>query len=295
MSLQKYFIAEGIRQFKSKFTNYWKDNENFKNWFGNSKILNSKKEPLIVFHGTRNNFEEFGKGDIGYHFGTYKSARDRLRGQMSFNRKIVNLGKFPWKRINNRDDMQKLIDYYKNKYPNKNYILSVLNILWNELPIDKENYMNEKEFWIELIEGINPKFYKFHIIEEFDMEHEGHGDQIMPFFIKIENSLITYDALTWTGEDLWKAIRDGLEGTKLESEVNELYSNSYTMGGIASTSKANDQKYINLLRNNGYDGIRYWNEHEHEGSVSFIAFEPTQIKSIFNNGDFNPNDPNFMK
>ena len=37
------------------------DSEEFKNWFGDSKVVNDKGEPLVVYHGTNNNFDTFSK------------------------------------------------------------------------------------------------------------------------------------------------------------------------------------------------------------------------------------------
>lgn len=44
----------------------------------------------------------------------------------------------------------------------------------------------------------------------------------------------------------------------------------------------------------GYDGIVYKNLYEDKGSDSYIAFYPDQIKSVENNGRYNPNDPNVL-
>lgn len=52
----------------------------FNNWFGASKVVNADGAPLVVHHGTRAKFDVFkptGKA-LGPHFGTLKSAEDRL-------------------------------------------------------------------------------------------------------------------------------------------------------------------------------------------------------------------------
>lgn len=41
-----------------------------------------------------------------------------------------------------------------------------------------------------------------------------------------------------------------------------------------------------------FDGIMYDNSFEHEGSLSYIAFYPNQIKSIHNDGSWDVNDNN---
>jgi hypothetical protein len=37
------------------------ENNNFKNWFGKSKIVDEQGNPLVVYHGTRKDFDVFGK------------------------------------------------------------------------------------------------------------------------------------------------------------------------------------------------------------------------------------------
>jgi len=46
------------------------------------------------------------------------------------------------------------------------------------------------------------------------------------------------------------------------------------------------------LQNEGYDGVKYTNNVE--GGVSWVAFEPNQVKSIFNPGTWDPNDPTLI-
>lgn len=53
----------------------------FRQWFGESKVVGEDGKPMVVYHGTFGDFDTFEQTkDIGYHFGTAKAARDRLRG-----------------------------------------------------------------------------------------------------------------------------------------------------------------------------------------------------------------------
>lgn len=52
--------------------------ENFAKWFGNSKVVGSDGEPLVVYHGTGNNFSNFCDFGTGIHFGTKEQAQSRL-------------------------------------------------------------------------------------------------------------------------------------------------------------------------------------------------------------------------
>ncbi len=46
-------------------------------YFAHSKVRDSKGNLIVVHHGTYNSFDSFAQGDIGFHFGSYKSAVDR--------------------------------------------------------------------------------------------------------------------------------------------------------------------------------------------------------------------------
>jgi len=46
-----------------------------------------------------------------------------------------------------------------------------------------------------------------------------------------------------------------------------------------------------ILRALGHDGVVYKNFHEDIGSLSWIIFDPRQVKSVFNRGNFSPDDP----
>jgi len=55
--------------------------KNFWRWFGDSKVVDSKGRPLVVYHRTSASFDAFNteRGDLGSHFGTAEQARN-LRG-----------------------------------------------------------------------------------------------------------------------------------------------------------------------------------------------------------------------
>ena len=50
-----------------------------KEFFKDTKVVDSKGEPLRVYHATPKDFEAFEKGDIGFHFGTMLQAKDRKK------------------------------------------------------------------------------------------------------------------------------------------------------------------------------------------------------------------------
>lgn len=101
--------------------------------------------------------------------------------------------------------------------------------------------------------------------------------------------------------------REGFKGFKTEEEAVEAgkkyVERYYSKGKYAQTAvylsiknakKVTDQGLdwepeIKKAKEEGYDGIWYYNQYEDRGSVSWIAFYPNQIKSIYNVGTFDPN------
>lgn len=52
--INKYYESSDITQ-----------SENFKNWFGNSKVVDKAGNPLVVYHGTELDFNEFNISRVG--------------------------------------------------------------------------------------------------------------------------------------------------------------------------------------------------------------------------------------
>jgi N12 class adenine-specific DNA methylase len=51
----------------------------FKRWFEGSRVVDAKGRPLVLYHGTDQDFDAFERtDDIGFHFGTREAAADRL-------------------------------------------------------------------------------------------------------------------------------------------------------------------------------------------------------------------------
>lgn len=70
------------------------NNPNFKKWFGNSKVVDSSGNPLVVYHGTKLNFQAFDKSSIrsnyDYSFGFHFTTDPKEAGIYSNNVKSNN-------------------------------------------------------------------------------------------------------------------------------------------------------------------------------------------------------------
>ena len=117
------------------------------------------------------------------------------------------------------------------------------------------------------------------------------------------------DLDNWTSQDLTRElerigiIKDGRTlfekadayGLKRSREkfghLGPPYSESTRAQAIDYRFQQSDRYVVNEIKKLGYDGIVYKNEYE-GGGDSYIVFDPNQIKSIYNKGDFDRNNSN---
>jgi hypothetical protein len=126
------------------------------------------------------------------------------------------------------------------------------------------------------------------------------GENIIPAYIRINNPIRLsadpgyFGRLSLLGQLVKDKVISEPESKELLSRMDESDKNSAHTG--SANERAQRFKLIReYLKSKGYDGITYPNEYEGEGE-SYIAFDPTQIKSaIGNSGSFDPNDPNILR
>ncbi len=81
-------------------------NNNFWNWFGDSKVVSQDNDPLVVYHGTEADFDNFSdelrgsrtkhdKEDVGYHFTNDPSYSDAYASTSTMNLYMSYVEMFP--------------------------------------------------------------------------------------------------------------------------------------------------------------------------------------------------------
>jgi Large polyvalent protein associated domain 38/ADP-Ribosyltransferase in polyvalent proteins len=66
------------------------DTKKFKDWFGESKVVDENGKPIIGYHYTSKDFSEFGKtNDLGFHFGTEGQANYRAGNYLNEGGNII--------------------------------------------------------------------------------------------------------------------------------------------------------------------------------------------------------------
>lgn len=223
----------------------YKLNDAFKRWFGNSKAVDENGNPLICFHGSTVNIEEF---------------NDAFSGN------------------NTGNNLEKVFYFTTDKE---------IAITYSQEATVRSR---ETEYWDEHTEEMTWQEFCDQIREEI-----ANDPKINPCFIKMENPYI-YDA-DYTAFDHKKnyTILSMLKGnydmdpemidSDMWEEMVELFTD-YDEETEEYISK--DIKYDGLIIKNVQDNIADRYDYINE----YIVWDPTQIKSIYNKGFWDPTNAN---
>lgn len=202
----------------------------FKKWFGDSKVVDEDGKPLVVYHGSEENFNIFDREKLGaksmdimsylgFHFTPNKEMAERL---------FV------------RADADIMPVYLNIQNP---YITKESEIVKEALLFAKKNNKIPSKVNLD-------KILK------------------MPYFSQDGKSIINI----------------------LSDDASKVYYDETPLIDYKDIT----MDYLEYLKDQGFDGIKYINEIEwaDENRYDYIAFEPEQIKSINNHGTFDAENPN---
>lgn len=203
------------------------DTSAFREWFGDSKVVDDNGDPLVVYH--HGSFDEQADVPAGpMHFGTAQAARERAFG--------------------------KAVD---------------------DAAMQVEAYQAEGGVW-HWDDGSGTT--------SEDMGAAGFSDEAT--------------AIAYGRSEVIRQMEDG--GLDVEADdlgaTTAVYLNIRNPKRVADAGGAEGEwdAVIEQAIAEGHDGIVYRNQFEDKGSDSYIAFSPTQIKSVSNVGTFDPNDPRIL-
>ena len=263
----------------------------FKKWFGDSKVVDENGDPLVVYHGTRKGgFDRFDTSGKGKTDGTGAFFTASVSGAMTYSntKRIIDAApdameiaadpeKFGWK-AEEEDGGWAVTD--PSGY-----------VHWSE---DREQ---------AFVEGAK---------EIADEAKDGN----YAVYLSLQNPLIVdFNGANWDsrGGEEWfveDENGDGLEYFTNEDDLNEFVDNwDEEANGPLKIIKSNDNPnrestddIARQAREDGYDGVIFENITD-EGPYGqgygwdtrvYVAFSPTQIKSVFNRGTFDPNDERIL-
>ena len=209
---------------------------NFKNWFGESKVVDAEGKPLVVYHG--------GTFDENVHGIPDTAGKGKKGWQLPFGMHFAT-------------DVAEANAYVPTK---KGELTQAYVSLRNPLRLAPKRVIiggEEKNVYTPVTKGQYenlPSDFK----KKYDKQYksgfgEGEGD-------------LGYGYTEW-----FESVLQSMKPTRAKEVVQEM-----GYDGIIYTAKAN------------YDNRRY------RPFDAFIAFSPTQVKSINNRGTFDPNNPNIL-
>ena len=219
-------LISAAKEWKEKGT----ESKYFKNWFGDSKVVDENGQPLVVYHGTEENFDTFDRDKLGsksmdimsylgFHFTPNKEMAERLF-------------------VRANADIMPVYLNIQNPY------------------IAKESELvKEALLYAKANNKIPSKVNLDKILK-------------MPYFSQDGKSIINV----------------------LSDDASKIYYDETPLIDYKDIT----MDYLNHLKEQGFDGIKYINEIEwaDENRFDYIAFEPEQIKSVSNRGTFDADNPN---
>lgn len=111
------------------------------------------------------------------------------------------------------------------------------------------------------------------------------SSRIYPVYLSIQKPLRLEDLGTWEPTAIaWSLNGEGIISKEEREQIQMMSSKERQM-----------PKLIQALKSKGYDGIIYQNMIEDKGSFSWIAFDPGQIKSVFNRGTWDKRRGSIME
>lgn len=102
--------------------------------------------------------------------------------------------------------------------------------------------------------------------------------RVVPVFLSIQNPVEVDDLKVWRPEHV---AGDMVETGAISVE-------EYRQVAMRASREDKNEELRKVLKKRGYDGLKYHNAVEGQGSVSWVALDPNQIKSMFNRGTWDP-------
>lgn len=281
-SVLRQTTAEYMAKYRNKIRAHY-GNPAFRNWFGDSKVVDKYGMPLVVHHGTNAEFNVFskdllgsktqaGSAKLGFFFSkgedTAKSYIDPIKDVVTgrvldlLNEESETNNSAIYETVRNLTT-EEVLNNYKNTYNRLRMALS--ETVFDNLPIMS---IEECEEYLSIDEG----YQKLSVFNDINVLNK----------IADDPSLITYEGRVM---DLYLSIQNPF--------VYDFNNKERTLGQY--------KDIVKYAKDNGYDGVILKNTMDmHSYSVKpewtdiYVVFEPTQIKSIENDGSFNKLDPNIL-
>lgn len=328
------------------------NSKEFKEWFGNSKVVDEEGRPLVVYHGTTHEWEVYStelgniENDLGIGFYATSSYSDAQMNYLSggadltarIEKRIEEISVLAsYDQIAYADLLEEVLgidtqsdsfDY--DEYATEEYFRQIAEA---ELVGDTEKIMEvylsiQNPFVLDKFGGTYiqyelPDYVQERITEiEEQLQYEEDDDVVMQLEEELDDLMYNteyegtakelYDAIMEVayeydvdGLEIWERLNEQIDFfsgvtafdlVRIMKSIDEIaYMVDYEKGGLVGSQFIQD-----VIKAMGYDGIIYENAKDHfphmiylpDGTKHYIAFYPTQIKSIDNIGTFDAYNPN---
>lgn len=241
-------VAEDETEYDGDITK----SENFKNWFGDwekapenaSKVVDDNGKPLVVYHGTPNEFYVFDKEkigentDLGFYGTGFYFARSKENAQQ-YGDKLMPV----YLNIRNPFDLNREMFHMEGDEGNYTKDGSASVLIYNAVRLF-ENLVGD---WEVNEEGMTMREYAEEFKAAYDEAYDGD-----------------------VKKTVYKAHKRMVEEGFYDEESDPM--EDFLVDGI----------WTDRIKEWGHDGVFMGDE--------IVAFEPNQIKSTDNNGDFDPDN-----
>jgi len=315
--------------------------ENFKKWFGDSRVVDESGQPLVVYHGTTHSFDEFikDKGNpendlgLGFYFtnnqsdvaANYAGEGPDLTGRIELRAERIEQEE----EIDYEEALKKAREELSGGSPN---VIPAYVSFKNPVIIGGEN---ETTFSIEQVYETEPFIEEAtaEIEQDYpDVSEEEKQDLIdeRTREMAIDNGYIDEQGSLLEFFDALRSVSYEFEEVDIQPAIDSVMTvadygvSEITARSLVETLKNNEGlQYATDENGNlasgelirrafeeaGYDGIidntvdeKFGSQRKTgksmegvtPGTTHFIAFNPTQIKSVFNRGTFDPKNPNIL-
>lgn len=277
------FEMDGIRKKLAK-------SETWKKWAGNTVMVDENGLPILLNHGTRSSVV-YDKPDtarspieLGFHLGTIDQSNKFVLNDKSIQAYGVN----PDLSTDVFGDYLKIaksneIEIYSKilGYPDEivKYIVGDTDVLDLDsvkiLQKDKAKFGSSVSE-TELVNKLNTQ-------RKLTLPVINRKDRIDIYVANFKNSITLEDTGAWDSVDLLgqmftNNLIDGYEYQEMLNSFQEVYSNN--VGNPDESMLIVRNKFVEFLKDLGYDSVKYWNKYEAEG-WSYIALDADQLRPAF--------------
>ena len=277
----------------------------FKKWFGDSKVVDSKGNPLVVYHGTTFSFEEFNQSksniesDFGKAFYFTNSPRDVENNYAGQGPDLTNRIERLAEQLILSEDYSQVDAYQKAKE-------ELLGQSPNTMPV----YLSLKN--PAILGGKNETVLTYQVSENEEGDITGESGTLIDFIESLRSAASNFDDVKIEATIAYLLEESGYEDIKLSDALKALKkSEDLIYATDENGDLASNELIRQALEEYGFDGVidrtvntKFGSQRDmgrpmkgmNTRTVHYVAFSPTQIKSaIGNRGTFDPNDPNILR